>query len=466
MIRERERFLRSLQLVADLAVVAVAWLISYPIRFNLIPLRVDHVPPFSRYAMLAVLAVLVWAAVLRWRPWSGAELGAGWQKRLLAALQGHLLAFVAFVVLTFFISSYRPSRVVLVLFLVLSTTGVVAVRGVMYRRQQGRLRRGVGVAPCLVVGTGKLALLLVQRLAARPELGQQVVGLLSDDPQEVGTQTAGLPVLGTVEQVQAIVMEHNIQRVYVALPITAHDRLRVVLNNLEEEMVDVKVSVDLMDFVVLRSGVEDFEGLPLISLKQTPMSGWGAALKRAFDAVFAAGVLLAGSPVFLAIAAAVKLSSRGPVFYAQERMGLDGRVFGIYKFRSMRSDAEAETGAVWAQEGDPRRTRVGAFLRRTNLDELPQFWNVLRGEMSVVGPRPERPVFIEQFRENIPKYMLRHKVKAGLTGWAQVHGWRGDTDLRSRIECDLFYIENWSFWLDLRIIWMTLFSRSARENAY
>jgi exopolysaccharide biosynthesis polyprenyl glycosylphosphotransferase len=177
-------------------------------------------------------------------------------------------------------------------------------------------------------------------------------------------------------------------------------------------------------------------------------------------------VLLLGSPAFAGLAAAVKLSSPGPVFYRQKRMGLDGKVFDIYKYRSMRVDAESQSGAVWAVENDPRRTRFGAFIRRTNLDELPQFLNVLRGEMSVVGPRPERPEFIEQFRQQIPKYMLRHKAKAGLTGWAQVNGWRGNTDLRSRIACDLYYIENWSFWLDLRIIWMTLFSSKARENAY
>ena len=189
-------------------------------------------------------------------------------------------------------------------------------------------------------------------------------------------------------------------------------------------------------------------------------------VKRVFDFVFSAAVLVAGAPVFFVIALAIKLSSKGPVFYKQERMGLDGRVFQLYKFRSMRMDAEAQTGAVWAKENDPRRTKVGAFLRRTNVDELPQFYNVLRGEMSVVGPRPERPVFIEKFRKQIPKYMLRHKAKAGLTGWAQVNGWRGDTDLQRRIECDLFYVENWSFWLDLRIIWMTLFSTASRKNAY
>jgi len=466
MIGERPRFIQSVQTAADLFVVAAAWLAAYPIRFYLLPLRIQHVPPFSRYAMLTVIALLIWAPVLQMRPQRAADTAGRLYRKVLVGLRGHLLAFIAFVVITFFVSSYKPSRVVLLLFLTLSTGGILAVRLAVYRWQIVRYREGRGVTRCLVVGTGKLARSLVQRLHERPELGQRVVGYLTDQFEEIGGDIDGLPVFDSIQGVQEAVEAQQIGRVYLALPIAAHERLRTVLTHLEDEMVDVKVLVDLLDFVVLRSGVEDFDGLPIISLKRTPLAGWGAVFKRAFDFTFAAGVLLAGSPVFLTLAALVKLSSRGPVFYGQERMGLDGRIFHIYKFRSMRIDAEAQTGAVWAVENDPRRTRIGAFLRKTNLDELPQFLNVLRGEMSVVGPRPERPVFIEKFRKEIPKYMLRHKSKAGLTGWAQVNGWRGDTDLGKRIEYDLYYIENWSFWFDLRIIWMTLFSKKAREHAY
>lgn len=457
--------MHSVQLVADLAVVVGAWLIAYPIRFHLLPLRIQHVPPFSRYAWLAVLALFIWAFVQRW-PGRSRPTGSGLSREIWLGLQGHLLAFIAFVVVTFFISEYKPSRLVLAIFLLLSIAGLIAVRLYLDRWQRERFAKGEGITRCLIVGAGALARSLMERLHSRPELGQKVIGFLSDDAAETGADIAGLPVLGSVEQVQRIVNEQRIQRVYVALPMAAHDRLAVVLDHLEEEMADVSVVVDLLDYVVLRSAVEDFEGLPIVSLKQIPIEGWGAVAKRAFDIVFSSAVLVFGSPVFVAIALAIKLASPGPVFYRQERMGLDGKVFGILKFRSMRVDAEQRTGAVWAVEDDPRRTGVGTFLRRTNLDELPQFLNVLRGEMSVVGPRPERPVFIEEFRTRIPKYMLRHMVKAGLTGWAQVHGWRGNTDLRRRIESDLYYVRNWSFWLDLRIIWMTVFARSARKNAY
>ncbi len=466
MITDRERFRDSVRYVADLAVVLIAWLVAYPIRFNLIPLLIPHVPPFADYAWLGALALLIWMVVMRLRPLIPLSRAGGLQEMLFTGLQRHIFAFVTFLVLTMFVSAYKPSRIVFLIFLVLSTAGIVAVRLILFRAIRKQIQRGEGISRVLVVGTGELALKLVRRLRQRADLGLQVVGLLADKADEVSQVIEDLPVLGTADQVQSVVEAQRIDRVFVALPMSAHERLRVVLQNLESEMVDVKVVPDLLDYVVLQSSVEDLDGLPIISLKQVPLSGWGAVAKRIFDFCFAAAVLFFGSPVFLLLAALTKLTSPGPVFYKQERMGLDGRVFDIYKYRSMRVDAEEQSGAVWAVEGDPRRTRFGAFLRKSNLDEIPQFINVLRGEMSVVGPRPERPVFIEKFRNEIPKYMLRHKVKAGLTGWAQVKGWRGNTDLNRRIECDLYYIENWSFWFDLRIIWLTVFSRAGRKNAY
>ena len=211
---------------------------------------------------------------------------------------------------------------------------------------------------------------------------------------------------------------------------------------------------------------EDFEGIPFIHLRDSPLHGWSRIVKRSFDIVFSAAVLALLWPVMLAIALGVKLSSPGPIFYPQDRMGLDGQRFRMLKFRTMGQDAEADTGPVWASVGDTRRTRLGTFLRRFSLDELPQFVNVLRGQMSVVGPRPERPVFVEQFRRTVPGYMLRHKVKSGLTGWAQVNGLRGNTSLEKRIQFDIEYIERWSLWLDFKIITLTVFRVLFDRNAY
>ena len=218
--------------------------------------------------------------------------------------------------------------------------------------------------------------------------------------------------------------------------------------------------------MTLRSSVEELEGLPLINLRESPMVGWAAVQKRAFDVVVASLLLGGLSPLLALASLAVWLTSGRPLLYRQERMGLDGRVFRMAKFRTMRPDAEKETGPVWTSEDDPRRTPIGRFLRSTSIDELPQLWNVLRGDMSLVGPRPERPVFIERFRREIPGYMLRHKVRAGVTGWAQVHGWRGDTSLHERIEHDIYYIQNWSLGLDVRILLMTLWKGWVNRNAY
>ena len=228
----------------------------------------------------------------------------------------------------------------------------------------------------------------------------------------------------------------------------------------------IHVVPDLGRFTSLRGGVEEFEGLPFVHLRESPLYGWSQVGKRIFDVLFSLVVLVLLSPVFLALALAVRLTSPGPVLYGQERMGLDGQRFRMLKLRTMRVDAERGDGAGVGAPGDARRTPIGAFLRRFSLDELPQFVNVLRGEMSVVGPRPERPVFVERFRQTVPGYMLRHKVKSGVTGWAQVNGLRGNTSLETRIEYDIEYIERWSFWLDLKIIGMTVIRVLFDRNAY
>jgi exopolysaccharide biosynthesis polyprenyl glycosylphosphotransferase len=223
---------------------------------------------------------------------------------------------------------------------------------------------------------------------------------------------------------------------------------------------------DVHRYITLGCEVENFYGFPVVRLNDSPMIGWGAMAKRTTDVIGSVFALIMLSPLLFLIGVLVKLTSRGPILYAQERMGLDGSTFKMLKFRSMKADAESRSGAVWAQAVDDRRTAFGTFLRKTSLDELPQFWNVLRGDMSLVGPRPERPVFVDKFRSEIPLYMLRHKVKSGITGWAQVNGWRGNTSLARRIECDIFYIRNWSYALDLKILLFTLWKGFINKNAY
>ena len=276
----------------------------------------------------------------------------------------------------------------------------------------------------------------------------------------------GLPLLGSLDDLEEVVRHERIDQLYVALPLEDHVKMLSLIEVASRECIDVKVIPDLLQFIALRARLEDLDGVPIININDVPLQGFNGAVKRAID-IGVSIVAIAGLAIpFAAIAAAIRLNSPGSVFYRQERMGLDRRPFMVLKFRSMYEDAERDTGPVWTRENDPRRTAVGTFLRRFSLDELPQLWNVLRGEMSLVGPRPERPFFVEQFKEKVPQYMLRHKVKSGLTGWAQVNGWRGDTSIEKRIEYDLYYIGNWSVSLDFKILWLTVVRVLFHKNAY
>jgi Undecaprenyl-phosphate glucose phosphotransferase len=284
--------------------------------------------------------------------------------------------------------------------------------------------------------------------------------------EEAGRNIEGLKVLDHYENIKEVIKDKKADHVFLALSWHEHAKVVEVLSAIGDEAVDIKVIPDVYEFMTLRGGVEDFDGIPILNLRNSPLYGWNMILKRGADIVFSSLAIVILSPLFILIPILLKLTSPGPVLYRQERMGIGGDTFEILKFRSMRVDAEDETGAVWAKADDPRRTIFGAFLRKTSLDELPQFFNVLKGDMSLVGPRPERPVFIQDFRKHIPRYMLRHKMKAGITGWAQVNGWRGNTDLEKRIEHDLYYIENWSLGFDIKILLLTVWKGLVNRNAY
>jgi Undecaprenyl-phosphate glucose phosphotransferase len=272
-------------------------------------------------------------------------------------------------------------------------------------------------------------------------------------------------VIGTYSDIPALIEQGGIDQLIVALPLKDHDKLESVIASIGDAMIDVRIVPDFHQFIQLGSQVEDFDGVPVVSLASTPLSGINRVTKRIFDVVVGLILCLISIPIIAVCAALIKFSSRGPVFFTQERVGLDGRRFKIFKLRTMSLDAEKD-GAKFAVKGDPRVTLIGRVLRRLSIDELPQLINVILGQMSLVGPRPERPVFIEEFRRHFPRYMLRHKVQAGMTGWAQVNGWRGNTSIERRIEHDLFYIENWSLLLDVKILARTVVSTILDRNAY
>jgi putative colanic acid biosynthesis UDP-glucose lipid carrier transferase len=330
---------------------------------------------------------------------------------------------------------------------------------------RGLRLRGLNQRHIAIVGAGTLGTTVATRLIASPWAGLNVRSFYDDDDAKAGTSVAGREVQTIDEGLRKDVTSGHIDQVWIALPLRAEGRIRHILNMLREHPVEIRFVPDIYSFHLLNHSMTDVAGLPVISLTETPMSGINRVVKAIEDYALATVFLILASPFMLAIALGVKLSSRGPVLYKQERVTWNGERFQMLKFRTMPVDAEASSGPVWTRHGERRATAFGAFLRRTSLDELPQFINVLKGEMSLVGPRPERPEFVARFRQQIPGYMQKHLVKAGISGWAQVNDLRGDTDLSQRIQYDLYYIDNWSLWFDLRILVLTLWHILTSHNA-
>jgi len=342
---------------------------------------------------------------------------------------------------------------------------LVALGRLLVRRVERTLRRFPWAADrALIVGAGEAGQAILQKIRYSPNLGYKVIGFV--DGTNSAREILGAPVLGRIEDLPALIDSYGIDEVIIGLPEASHQELLTIVSLCERGRVAIKVFPDVFQIMTKEVGIGSLGGLPLLEVRDIALRGWNLTLKRAMDLVLSAVGLVILSPFMLLMALLIKLDSPGPVFYAQERMGLDAQPFWMIKFRSMRQDAEA-TGPGWTTQGDPRVTRIGAILRRLSIDELPQLINVLIGEMSLVGPRPERPFYVEQFRRSIPRYMERHREKAGMTGWAQINGLRGDTSITERTKYDLWYIENWSLLLDLKILLRTLALVFTRDrNAY
>jgi len=483
MLNRHNRLLVTFHVVSDALLAMTAFIIAYALRFHsvvvpvLIPIT-KGVPPLWQYIQdLPFIAVLV--------PF-GFQLQGLYRLRrgrsrvddFFAVFVGSILAVLFGIVATLYVTVYfaspaarargqfEVSQPVWAIFLVLNVALTYASRELVREVLERRWRAGIGLKRILIAGSGELGRLVADKILEHRELGYQIVGFVDDKASGDHLGYRGLPLLGTIYDTAEISAREGIDQLYVALPPEQHVQMLRLIESTSREFVDVKVVPDLLQVIALRARLEELDGLPVININDVPLQGLNTLVKRGIDMVISASALLVLAIPFWIIAALVKLTSKGNVFYRQERMGLDGKPFMIYKFRSMYEDAEAETGPVFASEEDPRRTPIGKLLRHSNIDELPQLWNVLKGDMSIVGPRPERPLFVAQFKNKIPQYMLRHKVKAGITGWAQVNGWRGNTSIEKRIEYDLYYIEHWSVKLDLKIMWLTLLRGFFHKHAY
>ncbi len=467
MIRKSYRRIAALFLASDLVATLAALAAAYVLRFRaeIVPVT-KGIPGAATYFRLFPLIAVLWPIVYYFYGLYSVRRHRSRIEEGFAVLVATGLATLLLTGLATFYRSFSYSRLVLLLFFASDVLFVFAGRTAIRRYLEEAWRHGFGVRHVLVVGAGRLGRAVVDKLAEHPEAGLRAVAMLDDDPRRLGDLHRGIPVVGGTSEAAAIVEELRVDTVFLALPLEAHRTMLSVLKEVGRTVADVRVVPDLLQHITFRAGVEDLDGLPVVHLTQVPLTGWMSLVKRTVDVAVSSAALVALSPVFALIALAIRREGPGPVFFRQRRMGLDGRPFEILKFRSMVAGAEDESGPTWASPQDPRRTRVGRFLRRWSLDELPQLINVLRGEMSLVGPRPERPEFVREFKETFPQYMLRHRVRAGMTGWAQVNGWRGNTSMTKRIEYDLYYIENWTLSLDVKILLMTLRYGFTHRNAY
>ena len=455
MLRESLQLLRRFHLLLDAVWIALSWIIAYWIRFRTgwIPIYFG-VPSSEAYLAHLPLVLVVWTAALTY---GGAYRTDRWwnsARGRKALVRSSVVAMVLLVSIVYLSTKVELSRVFYACFFGLALVGLLAIRRILQSFFHRSRENGSGAKRVLIVGENAFVAPFCEKVERRPETRLTIRGQLLPEDHQGGPNK--LEVLGGYPAIREVVRAEKIDIVVFTLPLEHGRESKELLRSIDDLAVDIQVIPDVFPIMPLHPGIEDFEGIPLIQVRASPQQGMARLEKRVLDLVISGLAMIVLAPAFLIIALLIKATSPGPVFYRQPRLGMDGLDFLLVKFRTMREDAEEASQPVWSAREDPRRTRLGAFLRKVSLDELPQFWNVLKGEMSLVGPRPERPEFIEEFQKRIPAYILRQKVKSGMTGLAQVKGWRGATSLEKRVECDIQYIEGWSLGLDLKILWLTL----------
>ena len=442
----------------DCVVLLAACFLAYFIVFGMQPL-----PAHYQVAVLFSLLVLIviFNAYSLYRTWRGVDYTQEWTAIVIAwSTVFAVLVFLSVITKT----SAQFSRAWLVMWYVFGGTALLAMRYLLRRTLQYMRSLGYNLRHIVILGSGDVGRHVFKTIRDSPETGFNILAFFSDDGTD-GDRLNGI-VHGTLPEARVYLNSHRVDQIWLAMPLRDTDKIQVMVDDLDDSTVDIRLIPDIFGFRLINHSMSFIAGLPVLNLSVTPMDGVNRWIKATEDKVISLALLVLLSPLLFLIALAIKLTSRGPVLYKQKRLSWNGRQFTMYKFRTMPVGAERDSGAVWATRTDPRPTPIGRILRRTSLDEMPQFWNVLKGDMSIVGPRPERPEFVEKFRDEIPRYMQKHMVKAGITGWAQVNGWRGNTDLKIRIEHDLYYIDNWSLWLDIQIIFLTIFKGFIDKNAY
>ncbi len=468
MIRDNQKVFNRLLVLIDAAIIGVAFILSYYIKFYIL---VDGpgpgVLPVVEYVKLLLFLIPGYLLLYqRCNVYSPKRTARG-KYEVYSIIQANTLGIATFIVILYvLIKEINYSRSVIAIFYVLNITMTSAFRFILRRTLRKFRKAGYNLKHLLLVGYSRAAEEYVKRILDNPQWGYVVCGIL-DEHVPAGTLYKGVKVLGTIGNLEIILPENKLDEIAITLPLGDYDMLEDIVGICEKSGVHTKFIPDYNSLIPTRPYTEDLMGLPVINIRHVPLTNTGnRVMKRAMDIAGALFGLLITSPIMIVSAILVKLSSPGPIIFKQERVGLHNKTFYMYKFRSMELQNTGEEKKAWTVKNDPRVTAVGKVLRRTSLDELPQLFNILKGDMSLVGPRPERPLFVEKFKEEIPRYMVKHQVRPGLTGWAQVNGMRGDTSIKKRIEYDIYYIENWTLGFDIKIILMTFFTGFINKNAY
>ncbi|WP_031406919.1 undecaprenyl-phosphate glucose phosphotransferase [Geobacillus vulcani] len=468
MIRGRERFLTKVYVSMDFVIIQLAFILSWVMKFHLFHDGINGHLPLKNYLFWSLIYGAIAIVIGYLIELYGPKRKDKFSNELAKVLQVHTLSMFLLLSVLFTSKIVDISRLFLFLYFIWNVMLISIYRYIVKQSLRQLRKKGYNKQFVLIVGAGSIGRKYFENLQMHPEYGLEVVGFLDDFRTKHEPRFARYkPIIGKVSDLEHILIHQLIDEVVVALPLQAYPKYREIISVCEKMGVRASIIPDFYDILPASPHFEVFGDLPIINVRDVPLDELrNRLLKRLFDVVFSLLAIILTAPLMIAIAIGIKLTSPGPIIFKQERVGLNRRTFYMYKFRSMKHMPQSVSDTQWTVENDPRRTKFGAFLRKTSLDELPQFFNVLKGDMSVVGPRPERPYFVEKFKEEIPKYMIKHHVRPGITGWAQVCGLRGDTSIQARIEHDIFYIENWSLWLDIKIILRTITNGLVNKNAY
>ena len=458
-----------MQVLIDGAVIVISYVLSWYLYIE----KPQDIPPVERGVlppqtyMMALLFIVPCYLILYYacNLYTSKRL-VGRRLEIANIVKANTIGMLILSMLIYMLKIMHFSRGVFWVFFVTNLVAEIIVRNIIYYCLSNMWKNGKNQKQILMVGYSRATEEYIDRIIANPEWGYVVRGIL-DDHVKAGTTYRGIKVLGRIENLMVILPENKLDEIAITLGLNEYYRLEQIVALCEKSGVHTQFVPDYHNIIPTKPYTEDLQGLPVINIRYVPLNNtFLAAIKRGVDIIGALVAIVLFSPVMLFSCLAIKLTSPGPLIYRQTRVGLHNKPFEMYKFRSMGVQDPKKEAKEWTTKNDVRVTPVGRVIRKTSLDELPQFWNVLKGDMSLIGPRPERPLFVEKFKEEIPRYMIKHQVRPGITGWAQVNGFRGDTSIRSRIEHDLYYIENWSLGLDIKILFLTFFKGFVNKNAY